>query len=641
MKIEASGKGLGARILDLDLSRPVSNDDFKTILRALGAHGVLCFPKQNLETDAFARFGRLFGDLEINVANQFHEPDHPEVMILSNMTKDGKPVGLGDAGQGWHTDMSYSRDIALANILYAIKVPVRDGRSLGATQFRNMHAAYDDLPADIKRMLAGRTATHDFVKFWDMMRARPGSQRAPLTPEQRAKKPAVSQPIFRTHPITGKTILYCNPGYAMWIDGMPKVESDAMLDYLFKHQEQDKFFHAHAWTEGDVLMWDNIGTVHNAVPDYRPDERALHSPRASDGDEGLCGSGCLTKIITSKGRRRMQRAKPLSLMLGLALLLGSMTAAVAQVPEIRFARQTSMGYLQFNLMEKFQLIEKHAKAAGLPEVKVTWATFNSPAAMNDALLSGSVDIVSGGVPGLLTIWARTQGTANAVKGIAAFTSQPVLLNTRNPAVKTIADFTDKDKIAVPAVKVSLQAMLLQMAAAKQWGAAEFAKLDPMTVGMSPPNSTIALLSDSADITSVFSVPPFQAQQLEKPGIRTVLNSYDVFDGPHSFTVSWTSSQFRDKNPALYKALVAAYEEATQMLNTDVTPAVQHWIDSSKSKIPLEKVAAMASGRQVKWTMAPERTTKFADFMHSVGSIKVKPATWKDLFFPEVHGLPGS
>jgi taurine dioxygenase len=232
----------------------------------------LCFPGQRLETDAFARFGRMFGDLEINVANQFHEPGFPEVMVLSNMTKDGKPIGLGDAGQGWHTDMSYSKDIALANVLHAIKVPIRDGRPLGDTQFRNMHSAYEDLPAAIKSRLAGRTATHDFAKFWDMMRARPGSQRAPLTVEQRAKKPPVSQPIFRTHPITGCTLLYCNPGYATRIDGMAEAESNELLEFLFAHQAQEKYFHAHSWSEGDVLMWDNIGTVHNAIPDYRPDE---------------------------------------------------------------------------------------------------------------------------------------------------------------------------------------------------------------------------------------------------------------------------------------------------------------------------------------------------------------------------------
>src|SRR5215470_13497271 len=300
-----------------------------------------------------------------------------------------------------------------------------------------------------------------------------------------------------------------------------------------------------------------------------------------------------------------------------AAIVLSSTAARAQAPEIRFARQFSMGYLQFNVMEKHQLIEKHAKAAGIPEVKVTWATFNSPAAMNDALLSGSVDIVSGGVPGLLTIWARTQGTPIAVKGVTAFSSQPILLNTRSPNIKAITDFSEKDKIALPAVKVSVQAMMLQMAAAKQWGQSNFAKLDPLTVGMSPPDATIALLSDASEITSVFSVPPFQSQQLEKPGVHTVLTSTEIFGGPHTFTLAWTSSQFRDKN------------------------AAQYWIDDVKSKLTVGKVAEIASGKDVQWTMAPESTVKYAEFMHAVGTIKVKPASWKDLFFPEVHGLAGS
>jgi NitT/TauT family transport system substrate-binding protein len=343
--------------------------------------------------------------------------------------------------------------------------------------------------------------------------------------------------------------------------------------------------------------------------------------------------------MRSAAGRELERLA-VALLAGLALATLA-TSASAQAPEIRFARQFSMGYLQFNVMEKHHLLEKHAKAAGLPDVKVMWATFNSPAAMNDALLSGSVDIVSGGVPGLLTIWARTQGTANAVKGVTAFSSQPILLNTRNPGIKGITDFTEKDKIAVPAVKVSVQAMMLQMAAAKQWGQSNFAKLDPLTVGMSPPDATIALLSDASEITSVFSVPPFQYQQLEKPGIHTVLTSTEVFGGPHTFTVAWTSSQFRDKNPALYKALVAAFTEATEMLNKDVKPAAQYWIDDVKSKLTVEKVAEIASGKEVRWTMAPESTLKYAEFMHAVGTIKVKPATWKDLFFPEVHGLAGS
>jgi NitT/TauT family transport system substrate-binding protein len=292
-------------------------------------------------------------------------------------------------------------------------------------------------------------------------------------------------------------------------------------------------------------------------------------------------------------------------------------------------------------MERHKLLEKHAKAMGLPEVKVVWATFNGPNAMNDALLSNSVDIVSGGVPGLLTLWAKTKNTPLAVKGITAFSSQPVLLNTRNPNVKAITDFTDQDKIAVPAVKVSLQAMLLQMAVAKQWGQSNYTKLDHLTVSMTPPDATVALMSGSAGVTSVFSVPPFQFQQLEDKAIHTVLNSYDVFGGEHTFTVAWTSSQFHDKNPQLYKALVAAFKEATEMLNKDLKSAAQYWAEDVKSKLPVEKVAAIASGPQVKWTMVPQNTMKFADFMAAVGSIKEKPANWKELFFPEIHDLPGS
>jgi alpha-ketoglutarate-dependent taurine dioxygenase len=183
--------------------------------------------------------------------------------------------------------MSYSRDVALANVLHAIKVPLRDGRPLGDTQFRNMHAAYEDLPDDIKRRLAGRTATHDFARFWDMMRARPGSQRSPLTPEQRARKPPVSQPVFRTHPITGRTVLYCNPGYAVRIDGLEDGESAELLDFLFGHQAQDKFFPCAQVGGGRC--------AHVGQRRHRPQRRArlparraaLHAPRAGDGDQGL------------------------------------------------------------------------------------------------------------------------------------------------------------------------------------------------------------------------------------------------------------------------------------------------------------------------------------------------------------------
>ncbi|MEA2776291.1 MAG: taurine dioxygenase [Acetobacteraceae bacterium] len=273
MDIIPSGQTLGARITDIDLARPVASGDFRLILRALGEHGVLCFPNQTIVTSAFAAFARRFGDLEVNVANLYHESDFPEVMILSNMmSAEGKPLGLNDAGQGWHTDMSYSSEIALANILHAQRVPMRNGKSVGETQFRNMHTAYDELPDIYKHKLEGRTATHDFEKFWEVMRQRPGSRRLKLTEEHMKRKTPVSQPVFRVHPLTGRKVLYANPGYTMWIDGMERDESDAIVEYLFRHQERADFLYAHHWSVGDILIWDNIGTVHNAVADYLPDE---------------------------------------------------------------------------------------------------------------------------------------------------------------------------------------------------------------------------------------------------------------------------------------------------------------------------------------------------------------------------------
>ena len=261
--------GLGARLLDIDLGQPLGVVGFAALLAALGEHGVLHVPGQDIDAAQLAALGSRFGTLEVNVANRYHAPGIPEVMILSNKRDaEGRAVGLGDAGQGWHTDMSYSSDIALANILHAKEVPMRDGVAMGSTQFLDMHAAAADLPGDIRARIQGRRALHDFQKFWDMVRRRPGSERPALTPEQRAKKPPVWQPMLRRHPITGRDVLYCNPGYATQIEGLETAESDAILAFLFRHQSQAKYLYSHAWSAGDVLMWDNIGTIHNAVADY-------------------------------------------------------------------------------------------------------------------------------------------------------------------------------------------------------------------------------------------------------------------------------------------------------------------------------------------------------------------------------------
>lgn len=342
------------------------------------------------------------------------------------------------------------------------------------------------------------------------------------------------------------------------------------------------------------------------------------------------------KKIGVLGRTIMRKT-----ILSAVALFGLTAAATAQVPEIKLAKQFSMGYLQLNVIEQQKLIEKHAKLLGIPEVKVSWHLFNGPAAVNDALLSGNIDIASGGVPGLLVLWAKTKGTPQEVRGVSALSSQPFLLNTRNPDVRTIKDFKDSDRIAVPAVKVSVQAIMLQMAAAKAFGNKDFAKLDTLTVSMSPPDATLALLGGKSEVNAAFSVPPFQYQQLEQPGIHTVVNSFDVMGGSHSFTVAWTSAKFRDGNPVLYKALIAALSEATGIVNKDKAAASALWIADSKSKLPPEMVAKIVAGPQVRWTMTPEATIKFADFMNSVGTLKLKATSWKDYFFPEVYDLKGS
>jgi NitT/TauT family transport system substrate-binding protein len=325
----------------------------------------------------------------------------------------------------------------------------------------------------------------------------------------------------------------------------------------------------------------------------------------------------------------------------IAGLLCLLAPAAAETPEIRLARQFSMGYLQLNVMEHQQLIEKHAKALGIPEVKVSWYTFNGPTAVNEALISGNIDVGSGGVPGLLTLWARSKGTPQEVRGISALSSQPFLLNTRDPAIKSIGDFKDSDRIAVPAVRSSVQAITLQMAAAKTFGVKDFAKLDPLTISMSPPDATIALMKGGAQISAAFSVPPFQYQQLESPDIHTVLNSFEVMGGSHTFTAVWAQAKFRDGNPVLYKALIAALKEATNIVNKDKRAAAALWIEDSKSKLQIEMVGNIVAGPQVKWTLVPENTMKYADFMASVGTLKVKAESWKDYFFPEIYDVNGS
>ncbi|MBK1659042.1 TauD/TfdA dioxygenase family protein [Paracraurococcus ruber] len=273
--IEPTGAVLGATVHGLDLTRPLHDEDFAMLLRALGEHAVLRIPGQRIEPRHLREFSARFGHIQGSVTGRFHHKDAPEVGILSNILQDGQPIGIADAGQDWHTDMSYTATRGFVNVLYAVQVPRRDGLPLGDTVFADMRAAFDGLDPALQQRLAGLTARHDFNVFWERMRTRPGSARAPLTPEQRAQRPPATHPLLLRHPISGRSVLYCNPGYAERILELGEAESRALLDKLFAHQLQPEYRWTHHWTEGDVLLWDHLATLHNAIPDYGPAEHRL------------------------------------------------------------------------------------------------------------------------------------------------------------------------------------------------------------------------------------------------------------------------------------------------------------------------------------------------------------------------------
>ena len=320
-----------------------------------------------------------------------------------------------------------------------------------------------------------------------------------------------------------------------------------------------------------------------------------------------------------------------------AFLHFAVLPAAAEPATLHHGFQAGMPHLPALVMKHEKLLEACLADQGMGSTKVEWFELTG-SAQTDALLSGNLDFTSGGVTELATLWVATHGK---VKAISAESAVPNDLITTNPKIKTLKDFGPDDRIAVPAVKVSIQAIMLQMAAAKTFGPENFAKLDTLTVSMPPPDATIALLSGGGEVDLAFSVPPFQQQQLEKPGITTVLNSFDVMGASHSFTVAWTSARFREQNPVLYKALFAAMQEATGIVNKDKRGAAQLWITDSHSTLPLPFVEQIVGGAQVRWTTVPENTMTFARFMVTNGMLKTAPQSWRDYFFPEIYAVDGS
>ena len=305
---------------------------------------------------------------------------------------------------------------------------------------------------------------------------------------------------------------------------------------------------------------------------------------------------------------------------------------------VRIARQFGISYLPLILMQDQKLLEQEGAKRGI-DLTTEWLTFTGGAPINDALISGNIDLAAGGVGPMLTLWARTRSSLK-VRGVAALGNMPIWLNTSNPDVKTIKDFTPHDRIALPAVKVSIQAVTLQMAARQQFGPDGQFKLDPLTVSMGHPDGQTALLSGSNEVTGHFTSAPFMYEELVDPRIHRVLDSYDVLGGPHTFNVVWATSRYHDANPKVMAAFAAALDRAMATIKTDPNAAAETWVRVEKAKLTPARTAEIIQKPENEWTTTPKRIMTYLTFMNSTGALKEQATSWKDLFFPEMYGLDG-
>lgn len=323
-------------------------------------------------------------------------------------------------------------------------------------------------------------------------------------------------------------------------------------------------------------------------------------------------------------------------------LLGALATPLAAHAEgkISIAQQFGIGYLVLHVVKDQQLIEKHAKAQGLDEIEVEWRTISGATAMNEALLAGAIDVVSAGVPPMLTVWDRTHGRQN-VKAVASLGSLPNYLLSNRAEVKTLQDLSDKDRIAVPAAGVGFQSRTLQIETAKLYGNADFQRFDRISVSLPHPDATVALTKGGSEITAHFSSPPFQYQALESPNVHKLISSYDILGGQATFNVLYATEKFHDANPKTYKAFYDALVEASQIIKADKAAAAETYIRVENSKLPLEFVKKIIEDPENDFTVSPQRTFIYAEKLHELGVLKNKAASWKDYFFEEAYANPGS
>src|SRR6266581_2358091 len=324
-----------------------------------------------------------------------------------------------------------------------------------------------------------------------------------------------------------------------------------------------------------------------------------------------------------------------------ALVLACTPTAQGEVSEVRISHGYGVLYLPLMVMESEQLVQKHAKLAGLGDVKVNYKVLDGGNVINDAMLSGALDIASIGVPGFLTLWAKAKDNpALEIRGLSGMSSSSLYLMTRNPNIKSLKDFSEKDRIAVPGIKTSLPAVMLHMVAAKEFGDANYAKLDPITVGLPHPDALGVLLSGRGEINSHMASPPFSYIEDSTPGLHLVFNSVDVL-GNITLDMAYTTRKFYEANPKLCSAFIAAMNEANALIAKDKKKAAEIYIAVSKQKSSPEEIVKILNDPNSRFSTVPEGTMKYAEFMSRVGTIKAKPASWKDLFFPPIHAAAGS
>lgn len=333
----------------------------------------------------------------------------------------------------------------------------------------------------------------------------------------------------------------------------------------------------------------------------------------------------------------MTPLKKLSPLLLSLALLG--TSAAHAEGRISIAQQFGIGYLILDVVQDQKLIEKYGKAQGV-DIHVDWNQISGATAMNEALLANALDVVSAGVPPMLTLWDRTKDKQN-VKAVAALGSLPNYLITNNPKVKTLKDLSDKDRIAVPAAGTGFQSRTLQIETAKVFGKDDFKRFDTISVSLPHPEATAAIMAGGSEINTHFSSAPFYYQALEKKEVHKVLSSYDILGGPATFNVLYTTQKFHDENPKTYKAFYSALLEASQFIQKNKGKAAETFIRVQKSKLPLDFVKKILDDPENDFTVSPYRTYVYADELYKLGVLKNKAASWKDYFFDEAYAQPGS